>query len=82
MFIRGGERLETLLPLGSYELRYAAGKTWYGTEHLFGPDTAYSRADERLDFRESPTGYSGYTIELFLQIDGNLETKSIRPEDF
>lgn len=81
-FIRPGERLDALAPLGSYELRYAAGQTWYGTTHLFGPDTACSRADSRFDFRETSEGYTGYTVELFLQVNGNLRTERLSREDF
>lgn len=81
-FIRPGQRLEAEAPLGSYELRYAAGTTWYGEEHLFGPETSYSEALSILDFRETPTGYTGYTIELFLRLNGNLRTRSLDPEEF
>lgn len=81
-FIRPGERLDALAPLGSYELRYAAGQVWYGTTHLFGPDTACSRADSTFDFRETREGYSGYTVELFLQVNGNLRTQRLAREEF
>lgn len=81
-FIRPGEQLDALAPLGSYELRYAAGQVWYGTTHLFGPDTACSRADSTFDFRETREGYSGYTVELFLQVNGNLRTQRLEREDF
>jgi hypothetical protein len=30
--VRGGENVRTRLPVGRYELRYAAGETWYGTK--------------------------------------------------
>lgn len=81
-FIRPGERLDALAPLGTYELRYAAGQTWYGTTHLFGPETSCSRADSQFEFRETPDGYSGYTVELFLQVNGNLRTRTLAREDF
>ncbi len=81
-FIRPGEPLDALAPLGNYELRYAAGQTWYGTTHLFGPATSCSRADSLFEFREMPDGYSGYTVELFLQVNGNLRTRELAREDF
>lgn len=34
-FIRSGEKASIKVPLGSYEIRYAARKTWYGYEYLF-----------------------------------------------
>jgi hypothetical protein len=81
-FIRPGQRLKAEAPLGNYELRYAAGTTWYGEKYLFGPETSYSEALSILDFRETPTGYTGYTIELFLQVNGNLRTQSLDPDEF
>jgi hypothetical protein len=79
MFIRDGKTLEILVPVGSYELRYCAGSTWYGPVHRFGPhpDTLCSRAEERFDFARTPDGYNGYTVELILQLHGNLQTKAI-----
>jgi hypothetical protein len=44
IFVRGGENVETLVPLGSYYVRYASGTTWYGHDHLFGDyHTGYSK---------------------------------------
>ena len=39
LFIRGGERVKILMPLGRYRIKIAAGSTWYGLKHLFGPRT-------------------------------------------
>ncbi len=82
VFVRAGERTRVDLPLGSFELRYAAGRTWYGPAHLFGPNTAYAKAEKRLDFAVIGNRVSGYTVELYLQRDGNLRTTTIRAEDF
>ncbi len=81
-FIRSGQRVEVEMPLGTYEMRYATGKYWYGEEHLFGPATLYYRAEDRFNFRVNGTFVEGYTVELYKQIDGNLETEEIDPEDF
>lgn len=81
-FIRGGQTFETELPLGSYEIRYAAGETWYGELLDFGIDAAYSRCDSRFDFERTSQGYSGYTIELIMQIQGNLDTDPMDPDEF
>jgi hypothetical protein len=77
IFIRAGKSIETKMPLGSYEIKYASGEQWYGEKYLFGPNTIYTKADESFDFRETNNGYSGYTVELILQRDGNLTTSSI-----
>lgn len=81
-FIRDGEPLNIEVPLGSFEIRYAAGKEWYGPMLDFGLDATYSRCDERFDFRMSEDGYTGYTVELILQLRGNLHTETIRADDF
>jgi len=81
-FIRGGQPFETTLPVGSYEIKYAAGQTWYGTVLDFGEGASYSRCDDRFDFTRTINGYNGYTIELILQQHGNLQTDPISPDDF
>jgi hypothetical protein len=81
-FVRSGQTLSVRVPLGVYELRYAAGEKWYGEEYLFGPETAYRRADEQFDFRAEGEKISGFTVELIKQINGNLGETSIKPSDF
>jgi hypothetical protein len=82
MFIRDGERLTLDVPLGTFRLRYAAGETWYGVGEYFGPHTVYSEADEDFRFTQDFNGYTGYTVELYLQIEGNLETDQIPKDKF
>jgi hypothetical protein len=82
MFVRAGQSATTNLPLGSYRIKYATGKVWYGEEYLFGKSTLYHRADSRFDFQKKGTQAVGYTIELFLQTDGNLRTTDLDPEDW
>ncbi len=43
LFLRSGDQLKVNLPLGTYELKYAAGETWYGPGWLFGNATTFSR---------------------------------------
>ena len=82
MYIKGGQYLETKVPLGTYEMRYATGKVWYGTVHLFGPETSYAKADIKFQFDFDGQQYSGYTVELIRQIGGNLGTSPLSPSDF
>jgi hypothetical protein len=82
IFVRAGRSVETQVPLGSYKIKYAVGATWYGEIHRFGPETAYSEADDRFDFEIIDNHVSGYTIELFLQRDGNLQTRRISANEF
>jgi hypothetical protein len=82
MYVEGGRYFETEVPLGTYEMRYASGKIWYGTEHLFGPETSYAKADSRFNFSFDGSQYSGYTVELILQSSGNLRTSPLSPASF
>lgn len=81
-FIRGGSPFETTVPVGSYEIKYSAGQSWYGPILDFGESASYSRCDDRFDFTRTFDGYIGYTIELILQQHGNLQTKPISADDF
>lgn len=81
-FVGGGSTLEVLMPLGEYEMKYAVGATWYGEQYLFGPNTAYARADAPFYFTKEHDGYSGYTVELYMQPGGNLETQPILASAF
>ena len=81
-FIRSGGMLEIKVPLGTYEIKYATGKQWYGTSYLFGPETTYSKADSLFTFRFDGYQYSGYTLELIMQRNGNLRTSGIQPSQW
>lgn len=79
IFIRGGQSIETKVPLGRFRLKYATGTQWFGdaNEDLFGPDTGTFQADKSFDFYETGNQISGYTVELFLHPHGNLRTSHI-----
>ena len=81
-FVYGGQSFETKVPLGTYRVKYATGSTWYGEDHLFGPDTHYSEADKTFEFSVQGNQISGYTVELIRQRGGNLHTKSISANQF
>lgn len=80
IFVKGGQTLEVEIPAGTYSMRYASGKTWRGTSHLFGPGrhTSYAQSSSRFQF----TRYDGYTVELIRQVGGNMPTSSISPSQF
>jgi len=81
-FVRGGDTTKISVPLGTFRLKYATGETWYGENLHFGPETIYSEADQALYFADQGNQYSGYTVELFLQRNGNLRTDRIGRDDF
>lgn len=82
VFIRGGSTIELEVPLGTYLLKYAAGQTWYGYEHNFGPATGYSKADSNFRFYNDGYKVTGYTVTLYQVRDGNLRTSRLAPEEF
>jgi len=81
-FIRSGHSINVELPLGSYEIRYASGKIWYGLQYLFGPVTTYNKADKKFDFINTGDQVSGYTVELYTQVNGNLRSSGISPNEW
>jgi curved DNA-binding protein CbpA len=81
-FIRSGESIDIKIPLGTYEIRYASGTKWQGSDYLFGSETTYSKADSTFNFSFDGNKYSGYTIELIIQQNGNLRTSEIQPSQF
>jgi hypothetical protein len=82
VFVRGGSTVKVDVPLGNFTVKYASGDKWYGDTHLFGPDTAYSKADESFNFRQTGNQVSGYTITLYKVEHGNLQTEEIDAEEF
>jgi hypothetical protein len=81
-FVQPGQTVDIDVPLGDYYIRYASGLTWYDEVDLFGPDTAYSEAGDIFYFTEDEENYYGYTVELYMQEGGNLDTYDIAPGDF
>lgn len=81
-FIRGDTTLKIGVPLGRYELRYAVGETWFGENFLFGPNTIFGKADKIFEFKQLGHKVFGYSVELFLQPNGNLRTQEISAFDF
>ncbi len=82
VFVRSGTTVEVEVPLGTYEVRYASGNTWYGYEYLFGPETSYRKADKTFTFEVVGNQIRGFTITLYKVAHGNLHTSAIKPTDF
>ena len=81
-FVLDGASFETEVPLGTYRLQYASGDSWYGIEHLFGPDTVYGQAESQLKFFNNGINLMGHVVELIPQRGGNLRTGRISAGDF
>lgn len=78
-FIRAGESHRFNLPIGTYRVKTASGHKWYGPELMFGPDTAYARADDSFPLKKSG---EYWTVELIPQRDGNLREVQIQADQF
>ncbi len=82
VFVRSGDIVEIEVPIGTYEVRYASGKNWYGYKYLFGSDTVYAKAERAFTFELAGDRVRGYTITLYKVRGGNLPTRPIKPEEF
>lgn len=82
IFIRGGELVETAIPLGNYKFRYASGYDWYGEEYLFGAGTICAKAEEDFNFYQYDQGVMGHKVSLRKHVDGNLHTRQMDPGKF
>lgn len=81
-FVRAGETADIDVPLGTYTLCYATGEYWYGEDKLFGESTSRFRAEDLFDFYEEDGYVNGWTVELYLQTNGNLDISPIPPDEF
>lgn len=77
-YVHAGSSIELDVPIGTFDIYYACGDSWYGTDSLFGPDTTYQKCDESFSFSE----FSGWTVQLQPVTYGNLDTEYVSPEDF
>lgn len=81
-YIQSGQSIRVNIPLGTFELRYASGREWYGQKHLFGPETAYAKADKAFHFTRTGNNFHGHTVTLIEQAGGNLPKTVIGEKDF
>tara|TARA_Y100001934_G_C12360701_1_gene780551 strand:- start:27 stop:782 length:756 start_codon:yes stop_codon:yes gene_type:complete len=90
LFIRAGHSAEVRVPLGTFEIKWATGKEWFGYNDLFGRASSLNLADELFTFEQTVTKTSSGTrtsttvleITLYGVPSGNLRTKRISPDQF
>jgi hypothetical protein len=70
------------VPFGTYVAKYAWGQKWYGYQHLFGPNTAYTKADTTFAFRREGNQIKGFSVTLYTVEGGNVGTLPITGSDF
>lgn len=77
-FIRGGDDFGIEVPRGTYRVKMASGRKWYGMKNLFGSRTSYSKANDSFPISNG----DHWTVELIPQKYGNLRDTPIDAEDF
>jgi hypothetical protein len=82
LFVRGGSTFKITMPIGTYRLQFASGKTWYGEKALFGEQTTYWTADQMLSFRKSGNDPKPVTIEIPDQRAGHIRSVPFDPARF
>lgn len=81
VFVGGGRTAEITVPLGSYTMKYATFRDWYGGQS-FGPEASFHKSDDEFVFSQNADSISGHSVELIKQRFGNLETRAIAREEF
>jgi hypothetical protein len=88
IYVSRNATYETKVPYGAYRIRGASGQVWYGEKNLFGPNTSYfslAKKNEKDDiFRFERVGNKahGFVVHLEQVVNGNLETHSIKADEF
>ena len=77
-FVRPQSTATMDMGLGTYYLKWAAGKTWYGLGDLFGPDTVYQKDSESWRFESGKY----WTIKMQPITNGNVHSESIDADEF
>jgi hypothetical protein len=88
IFVKGGETYSTKVPLGTYNIREAAGLSWYGLKDFFGPSTQFFRMRNKngrqanFSFNRQGNMYHGMKISLKKVAEGNMEEEAISRDEF
>lgn len=76
-FVRAGEALNVIVPLGNYKVRYAIGTTWRGNDQLFGEETKYFEIQQPLLFQHKKRQALGHQLVLLPMENGTLSIRAI-----
>lgn len=85
LYIGKGKMARILLPSGTYKIKCAVGKRWFGEEQLFGSKTYYYQLDEEIKSTETATGYTTFkvTLRTILQESENkVSEQAITADEF
>lgn len=79
-FVRSGEEYELYVPIGTYNLYYCAGKTWYGTWYKFGRGTKYYKSNEPYEFTLDNSYTYGHEVTMYTSVS-YIDDESIEREE-
>lgn len=82
IFVRSGQTTEVKVPLGSYEIRIASGRDWYGYLNGFGRAGSYSKSDQLFVFNTEGDYVRGHSISLSEALNGNMRIQEISADEF
>lgn len=77
-FVRPQSETPMYMGLGTFYLKYASGKTWYGEDDLFGPETVYQKDEDSWTF----TSDQYWTLTMQATENGNVHTEGIDEDEF
>ncbi len=82
VFIHGSQPVKVSVPLGTYQLYWTSGNTWFGTKKRFGPEATIQKAEENLEFRvdRANSRVEGHEITLSSTPYGNMRSRNVTPE--
>lgn len=76
-YVSAGKTAEVSVPLGTYLIYYASGDVWYGPTELFGSTTRRYLCQDVFEFYDDGEYYQGWTLELYEQADGNMDSDPV-----
>lgn len=82
LFIVSGKSFKPLVPMGSYTIKFAKGRDWYGIEKLFGKGTSYFTSDKVFEFTRDGKAANGAPLGLTLDLNNNPDVYEIEDTDW
>jgi hypothetical protein len=92
LIVHADQKAEMKVPLGTFEIKWAAGQKWYGYERgkRYGPSTKFNKANQVFMFEQTVTKTSTerltsttvLEITLFEVVSGNMPSREIPENQF
>lgn len=84
MYLKPGKKKTIKAPLGTYEIYYATGNTWYGPKYLFGESGSQYKNRQKAKLYKTSRAIYGIRFRIFRTTvqKGNQTTQSIGKDQF